>query len=225
MCVSKKLKQWSRRLTFERFHPTVFPFLSGISPTSVGFLKAVPIGPARSIVIAAKSEFPDLLIVWATMSQDSNVNPKLPTWNGHWYQWTSYKLQVELESDGTSKEHMEKPGPHLVRNLTSKAWDSCLDIDRSKLRIADGVTYMLEFLEAKRRKLKVDMIGDALSSYFKRSEVSRRDGETWADYELRYENYIRNISKALTELKASPVPWEIFGWFLLHHYVGLEPSD
>ena len=123
------------------------------------------------------------------------------------------------------REHMEKPGPHLVRNLTSKAWDSCLDIDRSKLRTADGVTYMLEFLEAKRRKLKVDMIGDALSSYFKRSEVSRRDGETWADYELRHENYIRNISKALTELKASPVPWEIFGWFLLHHYVGLEPSD
>lgn len=108
---------------------------------------------------------------------ETHLNPKLPTWDGDWSQWTTYKLQVELEADGTSKEDLSKLGPKLVRNLTSKAWDSCIEVDREKLRSENGVTYLLQHLESKRGRLKVDMIGDALSAYFRKGEVTRREGE------------------------------------------------
>lgn len=156
---------------------------------------------------------------------ETHLNPKLPTWDGDWSQWTTYKLQVELEADGTSNKDLSKLGPKLVRNLTSKAWDSCIEVDREKLRSENGVTYLLQHLESKRGRLKVDMIGDALSAYFRKGEVTRREGESWADFEIRHGHYIREIAKALKEMSAGEVPSEVFGWFVLNHYAGLEPSD
>ena len=159
-------------------------------------------------------------------AENSTVNPKLPSWDGLWSKWQSYRLSVELEMDGTSKEDLERLAPRLVRNLTGRAWDSITEIDRSKLKGESGVNYMLEFLEAKRGKLKVDTLGDALSSYFQSSKVARQDGESWSDYEVRHDQYVREINKALREVGSSAiVPPEIYGWFLLHQYMRLEPSD
>ena len=154
------------------------------------------------------------------------INPKLPTWSGDWSGWADYRLQVELECDGTSQDDLPKLGPKLVRNLTHHAWDCCSEIDRVKLRSAEGVPYLLEFLESKRGRQKVDLLGDALGKYFQRSDVARRDGECWSDYEIRHGAFVREINKALNEVGAKvPVPAEIYGWFLVHQFLKLEPSD
>ena len=155
----------------------------------------------------------------------NSVNPKLPTWDGSWSTWPSYRLSVELEMDGTSRDDLERLAPRLVRNLVGRAWDSVTDIDRSKLKGADGVEYLLLYLEQKRGKLKVDSLGDSLSSYFQSNKVTRQDGENWADFEIRHDHYVREINKALKEVGAEKVPPEIFGWFLLNQFLRLEPSD
>ena len=101
-----------------------------------------------------------LLVIMATSnlaSQELHINHKLPTWN-------VYRLQVELETDGTATDDLAKLGPRLVRNLTHKAWECCSEIDREKLKKADGVEYLLSYLESKRGKQKVDLLGDALSA-------------------------------------------------------------
>lgn len=133
---------------------------------------------------------------------------------------------MELETDGTSTDDLGKLGPRLVRNLTHKAWECCSEIDREKLKKSDGVTYLLGYLEGKRGKQKVDLLGDALSAYFQRTDVTRRDGENWSDYETRHSSLIRDINKALKETgSGNTVPQEIYGWFLVHQFLRLEPSD
>lgn len=120
--------------------------------------------------------------------------------------------------DGTNKDDLERLAPRLVRNLTGRAWDSVTEIDRSKLKGESGVQYMLDFLEKKRGRLKVDTLGDALSAYFQSSKVARTEGETWSDFEIRHDVYIREVNKALKEVGSSAtVPSEIYGWFLLNH--------
>ena len=113
-----------------------------------------------------------------------------------------------------------------MRNLTGRAWESVTEIDRAKLKQETGVGYMLEFLESKRGKPKVDLLGDALSQYFQQSSVFRKDGETWGDYEARHDHLVRDVSKALKDTGSSAtIPSEIFGWFLLNQFLKLEPSD
>ena len=162
----------------------------------------------------------------ASGKDDSKINPKLPTWDGSWGNWTDYKLQVELEVDSTNPDDLERLAPRLVRNLTGKAWEAVTDIDRKRLKDKEGVTYMLTYLAEKRGRQKVDLLGEALGAYFQRSDVSRRDGENWSDFEARHDAFIREINKALREIgSSSTVPTEIFGWFMLHQFLRLEPSD
>ena len=159
-------------------------------------------------------------------SQELHINHKLPTWNGDWLTWSDYRLQVELETDGTATDDLAKLGPRLVRNLTHKAWECCSEIDREKLKKADGVEYLLSYLESKRGKQKVDLLGDALSAYFQQPDVARKDGENWSDFETRHSAKIRDITKALKETgTGTAVPQEIYGWFLVHQFLRLEPSD
>jgi len=161
-----------------------------------------------------------------TGKEDPKINPKLPTWDGTWGSWADYKLQVELEIDSTSTDDLERLGPKLVRNLTGKAWEAITDIDRKKLKHKEGVSYLLTYLAEKRGRQKVDLLGEALGAYFQKPDVSRRDGEPWSDYETRHDAYIREINKALREIGSSTtVPTEIFGWFMLHQFLKLEPSD
>ena len=162
----------------------------------------------------------------SSFQAESRTNPKLPTWDGDWGTWTDYRLQVELESDGSSADDLTRLGPKLVRNLTHRAWECCSEIDRAKLKGEHGVAYLLEYLESKRGKQKVDRLGDALGAYFQRDQVSRKDGESWSDYEIRHSAYIRDITKALQAVGSTAVvPPEIYGWFMVHQFLRLDPSD
>ena len=162
----------------------------------------------------------------AGANAETRINPKLPSWDGDMSTWADFRLQVELEQDGTSADDLPKLGPRLVRNLTHRAWECCSEIDRTKLKGENGVSYLLEFLEQKRGKQKVDRLGDSLGLYFQRGDVPRRDGESWTDYEIRHSMYVQAINKALKAVgSTATVPSEIFGWFLLHQFLRLEPSD
>ena len=97
--------------------------------------------------------------------QQVTVNPKLPTWSGDWATWADYRMSVEFEQDSTAEDDLPKLGPRLVRNLTGKAWEAIGGIDRTALKKADGVDYLLKFLESKRGRLKVDVLGDAFLSH------------------------------------------------------------
>ena len=154
------------------------------------------------------------------------MNPKLPTWNGEWKSFSDYKLAVELEADGQKPDDLPYLAPRLVRNLTSRAWEACVDIDREKLKAEKGYQYLLQYLRDKRGKQHVDQLGDALGKYFQSGEAYRREGENLADYDLRHSALLRDMTKAMKEVGASnTVPSEIFGWFVLNQYLRLDPSD
>ena len=154
------------------------------------------------------------------------VNPKLPTWSGDWATWADYRMSVEFEQDSTAEDDLPKLGPRLVRNLTGKAWEAIGGIDRTALKKADGVDYLLKFLESKRGRLKVDVLGDALATYFQKNDMVRKDQENWNDFEARFDALLRDVNKAIKEVNTSAViPPEIHGWFLLHQFIRLEPSD
>ena len=117
------------------------------------------------------------------MSSSSGVpeystNPKLPTWDGDWRSYAAYKLMCQLESDGMKEEDRATLAPRLARNLTGKAWEACVDIDREKLKKADGLDYLLQFLKAKRGKQQVDILGEAFEKYFNSGDAIRLEKET-----------------------------------------------
>ena len=154
------------------------------------------------------------------------TNPKLPTWDGDWRSFSDYKLACWLEHDGLKQEDQITLAPRLTRNLTGKAWEACVDIDREKLRKEKGLEYLLEFLKGKRGKQQVDILGEAFEKYFQSGEVVRKDKENLNDFEQRLAVFTRDIERALTELGVTDkVPSEIYGWFLLNKHVRLEPSD
>ena len=158
-------------------------------------------------------------------SHEASVNPKLPTWNGEWRSFSDYKLAVELEADG-QKPDLPYLAPRLVRNLTGRAWEACVDIDREKLKAEKGYQYLLQYLRDKRGKQHVDLLGDALGKYFQSGDAIRKDAENLADYDLRHSALLRDMTKAMKEVGASnTVPSEIFGWFVVNHYLRLDPSD
>ena len=160
------------------------------------------------------------------MADPANTNPKLPTWNGDWRTFSDFKLACYLELDGLKQDEQATLAPRLARNLTGKAWEACLDIDREKLRADKGLDYLLEFLKTKRGKQQVDILGKAFEKYFQSNDVVRQDKENLNDYEQRLQTHLRDIQRALTEIGASDkVPTEIFGWFLLNKHIRLEPSD
>ena len=160
------------------------------------------------------------------MAETPSTNPKLPTWNGDWKTFSDFKLACYLELDGLKQEEQVTLAPRLARNLTGKAWEACLDIDREKLRAEKGLEYLLEFLKKKRGKQQVDVLGEAFEKYFQSAEVIRLDKENLNDYEQRLQVFLRDIQRALSEIGATEkVPTEIYGWFLLNKHIRLEPSD
>ena len=153
---------------------------------------------------------------------ETGLNPKLPTWDGDWRTFLDYQLACWLESDGMKEEARGTLAPRLARNLSGKAWEACLDMDREKLTKHNGLEYLLDFLKRKRGKQQVDMLKDALNRYFQSTEVCRRLN----DYDQRVMVYMRNIQRALKELGSeNSVPSEIFGWFLLNQHIKLESGD
>ena len=110
------------------------------------------------------------------------INPKLPSWNGDWRSFSDYRFAALLELDGCKPDEKVLLAPRLARNLSGRAWEACLDIDRTRLSKEDGVTYLLDFLRQKCGKQHVDLLGDALEQYFEKGDAVRRDGETLNDY-------------------------------------------
>ena len=100
------------------------------------------------------------------MAIEATINPKLPTWSGDWLQWPDYKLSVELEADATSKDDLSRLAPKLVRNLTGKAWETAVGLEREKLKSEDGVNYLLSYLEeneAAKRLMSSEMLLESIS--------------------------------------------------------------
>lgn len=97
---------------------------------------------------------------------DTGLNPKLPAWNGDWRTFPDYKFAALLELDGCKEDERPLLAPRLVRNLTGRAWECCLEVDRNQLKTPTGVEFLLEHLRAKRGKQQVDLLGDALEKYF-----------------------------------------------------------
>ena len=161
-----------------------------------------------------------------SLMAETGVNPKLPTWDGDWRTFADYKLACQLEFDGLKEEDQVTLAPRLTRNLTGKAWEACVEVDREKLRKSGGLEYLLEFLKQKRGKQQVDILGEAFEKYFASPDVIRQDKEVLNDFEQRLNVYLRDIQRALTELGTSDkVPTEIFGWFLLNKHLRLDASD
>ena len=162
----------------------------------------------------------------STGGQEPSTNPKLPTWDGDWRTYADYKLMCQLESDGMKEGDWVILAPRLTRNLTGKAWEACVDIDREKLKKADGLEYLLQFLKAKRGKQQVDILGEAFEKYFNSGDPIRLEKETLTDYEQRVSVHFRDIARALQEMGTqASVPTEIYGWLLLNKHIRLEPSD
>ena len=111
------------------------------------------------------------------MTEPASTNPKLPTWNGDWKTFTDFKPACFLELDGLKTDEQITLAPRLARNLTGKAWEACLDVDREKLRPEKGLEYFLDFLKKKRGKQQVDVLGEAFEKYFQSAEVIRLDKE------------------------------------------------
>ena len=157
---------------------------------------------------------------------ETGVNPKLPTWDGDWRTFADYKLACQLELDGLKEEDQVTLAPRLTRNLTGKAWEACVEVDREKLWKSGGLEYILEFLKQKRGRRQVDILGEAFEKYFSSAEVIRQDKEVLNDFEQRLNVYLRDIQRALSELGTSDkVPTEIFGWFLPNKQLRLDLSD
>ena len=158
-------------------------------------------------------------------SNDS-VDYKLPYWDGDWATYTDYVLRVELRADATKPEDLPTLGPRLAANLVNRAFESILDVDRTELKKSTGWRYLLEFLEKKRGREKVDVLGDSFTDFFLKKDAHRREGETLADYEPRFRQLIRRLEKAIVESGATgQIPTGLYGWFLINVYMKLDASD
>lgn len=160
------------------------------------------------------------------MSGGEQINPKLPSWDGSWKTFTDYRFAAQLELDGCKEEEKKLLAPRLVRNLTGRAWEACLEINREELKKTTGVNYLLDYLKDKRGKQEVDLLGDALQQYFQTQDSTRKDQENLNDFEQRHAVYVRDIKKAMLEIGCQEsVPTEIYGWFAINKLLRLDPSD
>ena len=154
------------------------------------------------------------------------VDGRIPTWNGDWTTYSEYVLRCELKADSIKEEEKPLLGPRLAGNLTGRAFDCMVDIDRSQLRKEDGWRYLLEFLESKRGKEKVDVLGDMFTEFFLKKDSHRKEGEDLADYEPRFRQLVRRLDKAVAETGTQgKIPPELYGWFLLNVYMKMDASD
>lgn len=154
------------------------------------------------------------------------VDNKIPSWDGNWATYSDFCLRVELRADATKKDELALLGPRLAGNLTGKAFGTLEEINRDKLRSEKGWKYLLQFLEEKRGKAKIDLLGDLFTEFFSKRDTHRRDGEDLSDYEVRYRQLVRRLDKAVKESGATgSIPSELYGWMLLNVYMRLDASD
>ena len=102
-----------------------------------------------------------------------DVNPRLPHWSGDWSTFKAYELKVGLEIDATKTEELVLLGPRLAKNLRGKAWEYVEEVNREALKKEDGAQYLLKYLKSQRGRDRVDLLGDALTELFGKSEVVR----------------------------------------------------
>ena len=152
----------------------------------------------------------------STSGKDQDpIDWKYPYWDGDWLTFQDYALRVELKADATKPEELEQLGPRLAGNLVGKAFESIVDISRPDLKTKTGWKFLLQHLEKKRGKEKVDILGDSFTDFFIRKDAQRRDGEELSDYALRFTSLVRKLDRALKESGAEgKIPQELYGWFL-----------
>lgn len=154
------------------------------------------------------------------------VDPKLPSWNGDWTSYSDYQLRVELRADSTKKEELPLLGPRLAANLTGRAFDTLVEVNREELKKEQGWRYLLTSLQSKRGKEKIDLLGDLFTEFFAKRESHRREGEDLSGYEPRFRQLVRRLDKAVAESGAEgKIPTELYGWVLLNMYMKLDASD
>ena len=159
-------------------------------------------------------------------SEGDQVDWKFPSWNGDWASFSDYVFRVELKADATKTEELVLLGPRLAGNLVGRAFEAISDVDRSQLKDPEGWRYLLRFLEQKRGKEKVDVLGDSFSDFFVKKDAQRKDGEELVDYELRFRTMVRRLDKAVRDSGSEgKIPQELYGWCLLHMYMRMDPSD
>lgn len=158
--------------------------------------------------------------------KDEQIDAKFPWWDGNWLTYEDYKTRVELRADACKKDDLPYLGPRLAANLTGRAFDTLGDIQRAELKKEDGWSYLLKFLEGKRGRAKVDLLGDMFNEFFLKKEAYRREGEEWPDYELRFRALVRKMDRAVQEANMqAKIPSELYGWFLLNIFMRFHPSD
>ena len=158
--------------------------------------------------------------------ESEGVDFKYPSWDGDWAKWQDYQLRVELKADGMKQEDLPLLGPRLASNLTGRAFEAIVEINRTELKKENGHKYLLSFLEKTHGKEKIDLLGEALQEFFVKKDVYRRDFEELSDYEPRFKAMIRRLDKALKESGAEgKMPSEVYGWYLVNNYMRMEPSD
>ncbi len=154
------------------------------------------------------------------------IDNKIPWWDGEWSTFSDYTLRVELRADATKKDELGMLGPRLAGNLIGKAFDSLVDVNREELRKETGWRYLLDFLETKRGKEKIDLLGDLFSEFFLRKESHRRENEDLSDYLPRFRQLVRRLEKAVRETGTdNRIPDELYGWFLLNVFMKMDASD
>ena len=157
---------------------------------------------------------------------EQQIDFKYPWWDGNCLTYEDYKTRVELRADASKEEDLPFLGPRLASNLVGKAFDTLGEISRESLKKADGWSYLLKFLEGKRGRAKVDLLGDMFSEFFLKREAYRKDGEEWNDYEVRFRTLVRRMDRAVKEANTeAKIPSEMYGWFLLNLFMKLSPSD
>ena len=130
-----------------------------------------------------------------------------------------------MRADATKKDELGMLGPRLAGNLIGKAFDSLVDVNREELRKETGWRYLLDFLETKRGKEKIDLLGDLFNEFFLRKESHRRENEDLSDYLPRF-RLVRRLEKAVRETGTdNRIPDELYGWFLLNVFMKMDASD
>lgn len=151
---------------------------------------------------------------------------KYPWWDGNWLTFEDYKTRVELRADASKEDELPFLGPRLAANLVGKAFETLGEISRTELKKPDGWQYLLTFLEKKRGRAKIDLLGDMFSEFFMKKEAYRRDQEEWNDYEVRFRALVRKTDRAVKDANTeAAIPSELYGWFLLNLFMRLAPSD
>ena len=97
---------------------------------------------------------------------EGGVNPRLPTWSGARLDFSDYERRCLLEFDGTKPDERKFLAPRLAANLRGTAWALAEDLERDKLKAADGCTYFLEFMKKARGPHKVDALGESFENFF-----------------------------------------------------------